>query len=58
MSTTSAGWSVAAGSNRTTAGGTVDTAIYPMPAFVALGVADVARSMRWYTDGLWFLVLA
>lgn len=36
----------------------IDTEIYGMPAFVTFTVADLGRSVRWYTDGLGFVVLA
>lgn len=39
-------------------GADIDTSIYGMPAFVTLTVADLERSVRWYTEGLGFIVLA
>jgi catechol 2,3-dioxygenase-like lactoylglutathione lyase family enzyme len=39
-------------------GAGIDTSIYGMPAFVTFTVADLQRSMRWYTEGLGFIVLA
>ena len=38
--------------------GGIDTSIYPMPGFVTLAVADLARSKTWYVDVLGFVVLA
>lgn len=37
---------------------TITRDIYPMPAFLTLTVADLERSVRWYTDGLDFVELA
>ena len=39
-------------------GAGIDTSIYGMPAFVTFPVADLERSVRWYTQGLGFIVLA
>lgn len=39
-------------------GAGIDTSIYGMPAFVTFTVADLRRSVRWYTEGLGFIVLA
>ena len=39
-------------------GAGIDTSIYGMPAFVTFTVVDLQRSVRWYTDGLGFIVLA
>lgn len=36
----------------------IDTEIYAMPGFVTLQVDDLARSTRWYVEGLGFVVLA
>ncbi|MGI8574412.1 MAG: VOC family protein [Egibacteraceae bacterium] len=37
---------------------TIDRSIYAMPAFATLTVADIETSVRWYTEGLGFVVLA
>lgn len=36
----------------------IDTGIYPMPGFVTFTVNDLARSTRWYVEGLGFVLLA
>lgn len=36
----------------------IDRSVYPMPGFVTFTVADLARSTRWYVDGLGLVVLA
>ena len=36
----------------------LDRSIYVMPSFVTFGCADLARTKRWYVDGLGFFVLA
>jgi catechol 2,3-dioxygenase-like lactoylglutathione lyase family enzyme len=37
---------------------TITRDIYPMPAFLTLTVADLERSVAWYTQGLDFIELA
>ena len=37
---------------------TITRDIYPMPAFLTLTVADLERSVRWYTEALDFVELA
>ncbi len=36
----------------------IDTEIYAMPGFVTFQVDDLARSTRWYVEGMGFVVLA
>jgi catechol 2,3-dioxygenase-like lactoylglutathione lyase family enzyme len=36
----------------------IDTDIYAMPGFVTFQIDDLARSTRWYVEGLGFVVLA